>query len=74
MTYIIQSTKLSQDFINDVILTSLIVIGEHNQMITDYWLDQLYDEDGRRNNKNWNEENMNEIREDAQRLKSQHYG
>jgi hypothetical protein len=66
MTYIIQSTKLSFDFIESEIENCLESLYNTNSMVFDYWLSELYDEEDQKIISNWTEENLHEMCKDVE--------
>jgi hypothetical protein len=64
MTYIIQSKNFTQEFIDEEILQCLDTLYQQNQMIQDYWLSQLYDEDNQPIQQNWNENTLMQMYDD----------
>lgn len=65
MTYIIKSTALSEDFIHSQIESCVNQIELLNSKTFGYWIFQLYDDDGNKISKRWNEENLREMMEDV---------
>ena len=66
MTYIIQSTKLSSEFIEREIEKCLVIIFDQNQMIFDFWVSELFDKEVQKVLVNWNEENLKEMYKDIE--------
>jgi len=67
MSYIIQSTKLSQDFIDSEIKNCLDSLYNTNEMLLDYWLSELYINLDTKEQcpDSWNEENLQEMYDDV---------
>jgi hypothetical protein len=74
MTYIIKSTKLTQEFINEEISKSLISICGYNPSMGGFWYDELYSSSGYKIPKNWNEENLMELYADVELCQKNYYG
>jgi hypothetical protein len=58
MTYILQSVPLSQEFIQTEIEYCLNSLYDTNEMLFDYWLSELFDDDDVKVQENWNETNL----------------
>lgn len=65
MSYILESTKLSQSFIESEIKNCLNSLYNTNEMLFDYWLSELYGENDEMQIENWNESNLREMYNDV---------
>lgn len=74
MTYIIQSTKLTQEFIDKEIAKSFTSICGYNPSMGEYWYHQLYSSSCDKIVENWNEENLMEIYADVELCQKNYYG
>jgi hypothetical protein len=66
MTYIIQSTALSEEFIHTEIEKCMNALYCVNDMVYDFWISTLFDDDGNKRSRNWNEENLQELYQDVE--------
>ena len=64
MTYILQSVPLSQEFIQTEMENCLNSLYDTNEMVFDYWLSELFDDDVKVQ-ENWNETNLLEMYKDV---------
>lgn len=65
MTYILQSYKMNQDFIHSEIENCLNSLYHTNDMLFDYWLSELFDENDNEVVEMWNEFNLKEMYADV---------
>jgi hypothetical protein len=65
MTYILQSVPLSQEFIQTEMENCLNSLYDTNEMVFDYWLSELFDDDDVKVQENWNESNLREMYKDV---------
>ena len=65
MTYILQSVSLSQEFIQNEMENCLNSLYDTNEMVFDYWLSELFDDDDVKIQENWNETNLREMYKDV---------
>jgi hypothetical protein len=65
MTYILQSVPLSQEFIQTEMEYCLNSLYDTNEMLFDYWLSELFDDDDVKVQENWNETNLLEMYKDV---------
>jgi hypothetical protein len=65
MTYILQSVPLSQEFIQTEMENCLNSLYDTNEMVLDYWLSELFDDDDVKVQENWNETNLLEMYKDV---------
>jgi len=65
MNYIIQSVPLSQEFIQTEMENCLNSLYDTNEMVLDYWLSELFDDDDVKVQENWNETNLLEMYKDV---------
>jgi hypothetical protein len=65
MTYILQSVPLSQEFIQNEMENCLNSLYDTNEMVFDYWLSELFDDDDVKVQENWNETNLREMYKDV---------
>jgi hypothetical protein len=65
MTYILQSVSLSQEFIQNEMENCLNSLYDTNEMVFDYWLSELFDDDDVKVQENWNESNLLEMYKDV---------
>jgi hypothetical protein len=66
MTYILQSVPLSQEFIQTEMENCLNSLYDTNEMVFDYWLSELFDDDDDvKVQENWNESNLREMYKDV---------
>jgi hypothetical protein len=65
MTYILQSFPLSQEFIQNEMENCLNSLYDTNEMVFDYWLSELFDDDDVKIQENWNETNLLEMYKDV---------
>lgn len=65
MIYAIKSTKLKQEFIDNEIKNCLTALCNTNEMLFDYWLSELYDDEDNEVKEQWNEYNMKEMYKDV---------
>ena len=65
MTYIIKSYSLPQEFIDSEIENALSTLYSTNEMVFDYWLSELYDDENERLTENWTEGTMKELYKDV---------
>lgn len=65
MTYILQSVPLSQEFIQNEMENCLNSLYDTNEMVFDYWLSELFDDDDVKVQENWNETNLLEMYKDV---------
>lgn len=67
MTYIIQSKNFTQEFIDEEIENALTKLYITNQMVFDYWLSELYqDDDGEvKQLDKWNENTLVQLYDDV---------
>ena len=65
MTYILRSFPLSQEFIQTEIENCLNSLYDTNEMVFDYWLSELFDDDDVKIQENWNETNLREMYKDV---------
>lgn len=65
MTYILQSVPLSQEFIQTEMENCLNSLYDTNEMVFDYWLSELFDDDDVKVQENWNETNLLEMYKDV---------
>lgn len=67
VTYIIKSYSMPQEFIINEIENALgsLYYYSSNDMIIDYWLSELYDDENEKVIENWTEETMKELYRDA---------
>lgn len=67
MTYIIQSKNFTQEFIHEEIENALTKLYITNQMVFDYWLSELYqDDDGEvKQLDKWNENTLVQLYDDV---------
>ena len=72
MTYILQSVSLSQEFIQNEMENCLNSLYDTNEMVFDYWLSELFDDDDVKVQENWNESNLREMYKDADSNRIQH--
>jgi hypothetical protein len=71
MTYIIQSVPFSQDLIEKEIENCLNSLYDTNEMLFDYWLSELFDDDVKMQ-ENWNESNLREMYNDVDSSSTQY--
>jgi hypothetical protein len=71
MTYIIQSVPFSQDLIEKEIENCLNSLYDTNEMLFDYWLSELFEDDVKIQ-KNWNESNLREMYNDVDSSSTQY--
>ena len=72
MTYILRSFPLSQEFIQTEIENCLNSLYDTNEMVFDYWLSELFDDDDVKLQENWNESNLREMYKDVDTNRIQH--
>ena len=72
MTYILRSFPLSQEFIQTEIENCLNSLYDTNEMVFDYWLSELFDDDDVKIQENWNETNLREMYKDVDSNRIQH--
>jgi translation elongation factor EF-Ts len=65
MTYIIKSYSMPQEFIDSEIENALNTLYSTNQMLFDYWLSELYDDEDQKVVENWTEGNLKELYKDV---------
>lgn len=65
VTYIIKSYSMPQEFIDNEIENALNTLYSTNQMLFDYWLSELYDDEDQKVVENWKEENLKELYKDV---------
>ena len=65
MSYILHSFPLPQYFIQTEIENCLNSLYDTNEMVFDYWLSELFDDDGVEVQENWNESNLREMYKDV---------
>jgi hypothetical protein len=56
---------MSQPEINDAIALAFANLAETNHMIYDYWISELYDEDGDLVDEQWNTKNLKLMEDDV---------
>jgi hypothetical protein len=71
MTYIIQSVPFSQDLIEKEIENCLNSLYDTNEMLFDYWLSELFEDDVKIQ-ENWNESNLREMYNDVDSSSTQY--
>lgn len=72
MTYILQSVSLSQEFIQNEMENCLNSLYDTNEMVFDYWLSELFDDDDVKVQENWNESNLREMYKDVDSNRIRH--
>jgi len=65
VTYIIKSYSLPQEFIDSEIENALNTLYSTNEMVFDYWLTELYDDEDEKLTENWTEGTMKELYKDV---------
>lgn len=66
MTYILRSFPLTQEFIQTEMENCLNSLYSTNEMVLDYWLNELFEDDVKVH-ENWNETNLREMYADVDR-------
>lgn len=66
MTYIIQSTNFTQEFIDEEIFTSLDYLYFNRKELYQHWFDYLYDEDKNKLEAHWNEYTLMQMYDDVE--------
>ena len=56
---------MSQAELNDAISIAFYNLAHSNQMLYDYWLSELYDEDGEIISEQWNDRNLKLMEDDV---------
>ena len=60
---------MNKQQIFDAIASAFSSLSETNQMLYDYWLSELYDEDGNLLDEEWNEDNLRIMENDVMHQK-----
>lgn len=56
---------MTQAALNDAISLAFYNLAQSNQMLYDYWLSELYDEDGEIISEQWNDRNLKLMEDDV---------
>lgn len=56
---------MTQTQINDAIAQAFLNLSELNQMVYDYWINELYNVDGSFIDEAWNESNLKKMEDDV---------
>jgi hypothetical protein len=65
MTYILNSVPFSQELIQKEIEKCLDSLYDTNEMLFDYWMSELFDDNDVKVQENWNESNLREMYKDV---------
>ena len=66
MTYILQSVPFSQELIQEEMEKCLDCLYDTNEMVFDYWMSELFDDNDVKVQENWNESNLREMYKDVE--------
>jgi hypothetical protein len=66
MTYILNSVPFSQELIQKEIEKCLDSLYDTNEMLFDYWMSELFDDNDVKVQENWNESNLREMYMDVE--------